>query len=64
MKENEFDTMFVSRQTFIDENLEERTNYCINIKMDYIDEISLSELEHMYEMIGKVLSRDLPNKKS
>lgn len=64
MKENEFDTMFVSRQTFVDENLEERTNYCINIKMDYIDEISLSELEHMYEMIGKVLSRDLPNKKS
>ena len=64
MKENEFDTMFVSRQTFVDENLEERTNYCINIKMDYIDEISLAELEHMYDMIGKVLSRDLPNKKS
>lgn len=64
MKENEFDTMFVSRQTFVDENLEERTNYCINIKMDYIDEISLSELEHMYEMIGKVLARDLQKKES
>lgn len=51
-------TIWVARQTFVNEDMKEYTNYCLYLNNETIDEISFTEIKCLSEILNKIVARD------